>query len=359
MSLDNVFMGKKVVQQIYLKNALIYQSKGWETLPSAPQVEWTKNYGSTATVTDCAVDQNNNIYVAAGNILYKINADGVLAWKHYFSCVGGMRICIDQNNNIYVATPDTSNAQIQRLDTNGNVLVTGNTYNEIDLLSDVIVDNNNLYLAGSSISPKNYYIYVFDKDLNKIQSGTFEADALLMISNDSPYIFFAQGHNLVQIEKSKISSAYYHDINTINNNLPYDSTWSSAKILRLTMDNLGNIFYLTDGLGLYKYNFNTKNTTKAADSSNARGDLCIDYQQNIYCIKFDTPGSAPYSVNLIKTSLDGTLIYNTQIVKNDDYDGLLNSALVADNNGNIYFIYRNYNRDLLITKIINLVKKGN
>lgn len=358
MSLDNVFMGKKVVQQIYLKNALIYQSKGWETLPSAPQVEWTKNYGSTATVTDCAVDQNNNIYVAAGNILYKINADGVLAWKHYFSCVGGMRICIDQNNNIYVATPDTSNAQIQRLDTNGNVLATGVTSNPIDTFSDFIVDNNNLYLAGHKNNHQYDYFYVLDKSLNVIQYKNTEADALIT-SDNSPYIYFSTHSFLYRIEKNNFSGISNSNLPVINEKPPYDTIYFGANIIKLAMDDMGNIYYITNSYGIYKCNINTKNITKLVDGTYAMGGLCIDYQKNIYCLKYSISGASPYPANLVKTSSDGTLIYDTPIVKNDSEAGLRQGAVIADNNGNIYFIYKNSNNEILITKIINLVKKGN
>ena len=63
MTLSNIFFGKKVVQQAYLNNALIYQSKGWKTLPSTCSEVWTKELGivDTDTINQCLIDTNNNI----------------------------------------------------------------------------------------------------------------------------------------------------------------------------------------------------------------------------------------------------------------------------------------------------------
>lgn len=355
MSLDNVFMGKKVVQQIYLKNALIYQSKGWETLPSAPQVLWTKKFGSIgSTMVDCAMDQDNNIYILGLNYICKISSEGGLVWKKTISGSNGMRICIDHDNNIYIAVADNP-SKVQKFDKNGNVVKTGDLSYRMDRFTDFISDNDNLYLSGTYNNHYDDYFYVLDKSLNIIQHRNTRADALIT-SDNSSYIFFSDGRYLYNIEKSNFISG---DKITINFNPPYNVTTQSADIIKLIMDNIGNIYYITDSLGVYKYNTNTKNTTKLSDAKNVRKGLCLDYQNNIYCLKYSISGASPYPANLVKTSCDGTLVYDTQIFKNDSDAGLINGGLFSDNNGNIYFIYKNSNDEILITKIINLVKKGN
>lgn len=357
MSLDNVFMGKKVVQQIYLKNALIYQSKGWETLPSAPQVEWTKSFDAINSFPgDCAVDQENNIYIGLFNCIYKISSEGSLLWKKTISGSANSKMCIDHDNNIYIAAPDNP-AKLQKLDKNGNVLATGVTSNPIDTFSDFIVDNNNLYLAGHKNNHQYDYFYVLDKSLNVIQYKNTEADALIT-SDNSPYIYFSTHAFLYRIEKNNFSGISNSNLPVINEKPPYDTTTVSANIIKLAMDDMGNIYYITNSYGIYKCNINTKNITKLFDGKYAMGGLCIDYQKNIYCLKYSFSGNSPYPANLVKTSCDGTLIYDTQIVKSDS-DSLLKGVVIADNNGNVYFIYKNINDELLITKIINLVKKGN
>lgn len=358
MSLDNVFMGKKVVQQIYLKNALIYQSKGWETLPSAPQVEWTKNFGTVSTFSgDCAVDQDNNICIATFNYIYKISSEGDLIWKKLNANSIGMKMCIDHDNNIYIATPDNP-AKLQKLDKNGNVLATGANSNPIDTFSGFIVDNNNLYLAGQKDNHQYDHFYVLDKSLNLVQSEDVHADALVT-SDNSPYIYFGKGSFLYRIEKNNFRGILNSNLPVINEKPPYDTIYVGANIIKLAMDDMGNIYYITNSYGIYKCNINTKNITKLVDGTYAMGGLCIDYQKNIYCLKYSISGASPYPANLVKTSSDGTLIYDTPIVKNDSEAGLRQGAVIADNNGNIYFIYQNYSGELLITKIINLVKKGN
>ena len=357
MSLDNVFMGKRVVQQIYLKNALIYQSKGWETLPSAPQVEWTKKFGSIgSTLGDCAMDQDNNIYFLGLNYICKISSEGGLVWKKTISSSIGMRMCIDHDNNIYIAVADNP-CKVQKFDKNGNVVKTVDLSYRMDRFSDFISDNDHLYLSGTYNNHYDDYLYVLDKSLNIIQHRNTRADALIT-SDESSYIYFSNTLNLKYIEKSNFISG---DEITININPPYNITTSSANIIKLIMDDMGNIYYITDSLGVYKYNINTKNTTKLSDARNVRKGLCLDYQNNIYCLKYSRSDSSSiaYLANLVKTSSDGTLIYDTQIFKTDSDTNLINGVLFADNNGNIYFIYENSNNELLITKIINLVKKGN
>lgn len=357
MSLDNVFMGKKVVQQIYLKNALIYQSKGWETLPSAPQVEWTKSFGTTEyTPQDYSVDKENNIYIVFVNCIYKISSEGDLVWKKTISFSPGIKMCIDHDNNIYIAIPDNP-SEVQKLDKNGNVVKTVNLSYRMDRFSDFISDNDNIYLSGTYNNHYDDYFYVLDKSLNIIQHRNTRADALIT-SDESSYIYFSNELKLKYIEKSNFISG---DEISININPPYNITTSSANIIKLIMDDMGNIYYITESLGVYKYNINTKNTTKISDAMNVRIGLCLDYQKNIYCLKYSRSDSSSiaYLANLVKTSSDGTLIYDTQIFKTDSDTNLINGGLFADNNGNIYFIYKNSNNEILITKIINLVKKGN
>lgn len=356
MSLDNVFMGKKVVQQIYLKNALIYQSKGWETLPSAPQVLWTKNFGSVENYPwDCAVDQENNIYIVYSNRIYKISSEGVLIWKKQMS--GLYKICIDQNNNIYLAqvsafelNDSSYSAIINQIDSNGNVL---NRIKVHGYLTNVITgftfDRDYLYIS-SIYNPdgKNIMLYRVDKDLknsvNLGYNGTTSMDNIVT-SLDCPYIYYGTD-TMYQIKKEGITVSKPTKIKDL------------LSIKNIIIDNLGNVIFSNESY-TYKYNIASQQITEMPIVSNyVSKSICLDYQKNLYSLNLHVSNS-PFTANLVKTSSDGTSIYNTQIVVNDSYLGLDDSMLIADNNGNIYYAYQNDNKELLITKIINLIKKGN
>lgn len=353
MSLDNVFMGKKVVQQIYLKNALIYQSKGWETLPSAPQVEWTKSYDNKSKpITDSAIDQNSNIYVCSQESVCKIDADGTLVWSMSFPNITSIKVCVDENTNVYVALVNGSCLEIKKLAPNGTTLCSNSNFNlKVSIINAIVIDNSNLYISGKDTDS---FLCKFDKDLKIIQQTAISANAL-MTTNESPYLFFCQGGYLESIEKKDIE---HSSPKTLNSKAPYGLSSNDSYILDIVLDNLGNIFYTTNYLGTYKYKASNQEIIKWADSTTKM--LCIDYQQNLYCIKrLMTSDISIYSANLIKTSSDGTLIYNSQIAQNENIFTIGTGQMLVDNNGNIYLIYKKTSGELLITKIINLVKKGN
>lgn len=352
MSLDNVFMGKKVVQQIYLKNALIYQSKGWETLPSAPQVEWTKSFGIWPTdysSFDFAIDKENNIYICFIGYIYKISSEGVLIWKK--TMYGSNKICIDQNNNIYLAQCNSTNNTpfINQLDTSGNIIKriqVHNTRINATGISGFTYDRNYLYIASyMNADGTNIFLHKVDKNLNNSVNLQFKGNEMgnLTTSLDSPYLYYGLEY-LYQIKKEVASKP--------------TNIRKNSSIQNIITDNLDNVIF-SNVNNTYKYNIESQQITEIPIvSSNGSHSICLDYQQNLYSLKLQTQ-HLPSTANLVKTSSDGTLIYNIQIIVNDSITGLDLSNLIVDNNGNIYVAYQNDNKELLITKIINLVKKGN
>lgn len=354
MSLDNVFIGKKVVQQIYLKNALIYQAKGWETLPSSPQVLWNKSYGSQQnTFKDCAVDQDNNIYIAFPDWIYKISSEGILIWKNQM--LGLEKICVDQNNNIYLSqityfeqNDNNESVIISQLDTNGNVI---NKIKVHDYMSNVVTgftyDKDYLYVSSKSYPSADIVLFGVDKKLKNSVNLHFIGKEMdnMATSLDSPYIYYGLDA-LYKIKKQKTDVSLpikIKDMYPINN---------------IVIDKLGNVIFSNEN-DTYKYNISSQQVTAIPiTSTNSNKSMCLDYQQNLYSLNLQLSKS-PFTANLVKTSSDETLIYNSQIVTNDSDYGLNNGMLIADNNGNIYFAYKNKNNEFLITKIINLVKKGN
>lgn len=355
MTLENVFVGKKVVQQIYLNNAIIYQSKGWETLPCAPTEVWTKTCASSITsVRNCAVDLDNNLYIATYDAVYKVNADGILIWKKDFK--GSTKICIDKNNNIYLAalvpSQQTSNcnAFIYKIDADGNIIASCNVTNGfvVDKITDFAVDNNSLYISMCyAANYTNYFLFKIDSDFKTSTRIDIEITCLAT-TNESPYLYCSAGINLYRIEKGSFNR---NNLISVNSSQIRDS--QTDKIVNIVVDSMGNVLYDTQANGARKYDPKTQKFTIVKDITNNM--LCLDYQQNLY--SFAVSYGSSYIFKLIKISSDLTVIYNCPMITSSS-SGFTYGALTVDNNGNIYYLYKNDQQQMIITKMINLVKKG-
>lgn len=356
MTLSNVFMGKKVVQQIYFNNALIYQAKGWETLPCAPTEVWTKSYDSINLIKNCAVDQDNNIYIVIeSGYVFKISPEGIVLWSKSFGIP--IKICIDQKNNVYLVqltyykTNNFRSAVVSQLDSEGNIINSINASNNvtIDQVTDFVVDNNYLYVSvGYYAYGTNYLLFRIDKNFkNSCNISMSSGLDYLTTNNTCPYIYWASGVTLYQIAKDTIGNSNAKGI-SINDG------FSPSTITNIVMDDIGNLIYSTNKEGTYRYNIDTKKFIKIPYLySSTNSTMCIDYQQNFYGINADNTNLV---AKLFKVSSDNTIIYNTQILKGDS--NFTDGRLIADNNGNIYYIYKKAAGQLMVTKLINVIKKG-
>lgn len=351
MTLSNIFFGKKVVQQAYLNNALIYQSKGWETLPSTCTEVWTKEFGivNTDTFDQCLTDINNNIYVLTHYQIFKLNSEGTLIWSKTIADI--QRIAIDTNNDVYIALADTNYSYIAKLDNNGNI---ENKFKASGYLCNVItnftVDDNYFYLSGNYNNDTNRWFYEIDKQGKLIKKIDLNLDKSTLVANDS-FLYAGLENKLIKIDKSNIS-----------NYTPVCTTPSSYTIGNVVLDGLGNAI-VTDIYGaVYKYNFENKVTTEYSRRIvDSNPTIALDYQKNLYFISDESNGTGNI-LGLIKFSSDGTLIFDTQILINHD-TSMFHGKLDVDNNGNIYYLYNKYNSNLnyslMVKKIINIEQKGN
>ena len=351
MTLSNIFFGKKVVQQAFLNNALIYQSKGWETLPSTCSEVWTKELGivNSDIVNQCLTDTNNNIYVLTNYQIFKFNSEGTLIWSKTINDI--QRIAIDTDNDVYIAFADTNYSYIAKLDNNGNI---ENKFKASDSLCNVIanfiVDGNYFYLSGNYNNDSNGYFFKIDKQSKLITKAVMNLNKSTLVANDS-FLYAGLENKLIKIDKSNIS-----------NYTPVCTTPSSYTVGNVVLDGIGNAIF-TDIYGaVYKYNFENKVSTeysrRIVDSSPT---IALDYQKNLYFISDESNGAGNI-LGLIKNSSDGTLIFDTQILTNQN-KSMFHGKLDVDNNGNIYYLYNKYNSDLnyslTVKKMINIEQKGN
>lgn len=364
MTLSNIFFGKKVVQQAYLNNALIYQSKGWETLPSTCMEEWTKDLGSIipAAVKQCIIDSDDNIYLLTNSEIIKLNSDGVLIWSELAN--GIQRIAVDNNdnnNNVYVVYIKDSWPYIATLDSNGNI---ENEFLAAKYTCDIITNfelDKNCYYISTTAKNGNYFFIktyrqskIFDKTNLSLNNST-------LVATDDSFLYAGSNHSLIKIDKNNISN---HTIIETSNEVI-----SNYDIKNVILDGLGNIIYIYSDESIYKYNFENKTTVKYRGTNNYNNyinySLALDYQKNIYFLNIiGTANDTFPKINLAKYSSDGTLIFNTQILDSSSGNiSIEGGKLTTDQYGNIYYLYEKVNSDstynLIIKKLINIEKKGN
>lgn len=358
MTLSNVFIGKKVVQQIYLNNAIIYQSKGWETLPCAPTEVWTKNYDSAGNeyIRSADIDKNNNLFTITsfGNV-YKISPDGEVIWEKNYNA---FFLKIDSDNNIYLVgskkiDANNSDRAILKIDDNGNIIeelditqLTG--YTNLAGLESLAIDSSNLYIIFSY--DRSYYFVVLSKT-GKLLFKTSSYYCNQVATDNGQYYYINNKEDILKCNKSNFSSEL-----VINKDVPkYGYSGDDVPVYML-MDNMGNLIYQSYYSGMFKLDPTGKLLSKASSMGTYFTKTnAVDYQNDIYGI--NRPDNS--QVNLKKVSSDGTVIYDTAMIKNPTkIDSVFKGKLAVDHNGNIYYVYADSDYILKVKKMINVVKKG-
>lgn len=362
MTLSNIFFGKKVVQQAYLNNALIYQSKGWETLPSTCMEEWTKDYDdATSNIYDCAIDLDNKIYVVTNNgknNVIKLDSDGKIIWKKYYKDANHVKI--DSNNNAFIVSyTDDSYHQItiNKLDSNGN----GESVNvgkvipsyNLDRCKDFVVDDDFFYFSCydyySSSSYNYYYLVITDKKGKLLNYKSVDSSVDCIGTDNNRYLYYSDGPQLFRINKKDLT-------NNVQIDSKIGSDISGEHIKKITIDSLGNIICMTTSSGAIMVDRFGKQIAKYDFDSYSSPYMCIDYKGNIY--GFSTVNNQSKDI-FTKYSSDSTLIFKTEtlnITRNGNNNSFNN--LVTDYHGNIYYLYC-FENELTIKKLINIEKKGN
>lgn len=352
MTLSNIFFGKKVVQEAYLNNALIYKSKGWQTLPSTCTEVWTKSYEKVDNFGfgSIAKDDLDNLYIGIDQYLCKIDSNGKLIWKtNLLADKGSFKSSVIDSiilakNYIYCAIDysmvDNGNTDwfycLAKVDNNGNLIniatinsVMPNTFYG----AKMVKDDSNIYAESSS------NLYKFDLDFKLIDYVTISDSSTCLTTNNGPYVFVGTRNYGIRIEKNNLKNSI---------SLPgYSYSFITDSI---TIDNIGNLYLGSrTQSGLLKYDVENCKLITALSLYDTFA-LCTDNQENVYFVQNSSNGT--YQLN--KYSSDGTLIWdNLQIPASNN-----SMKVIADSNGNIYVAYIDNNSMLAIKKLINLVKES-
>lgn len=348
MTLENIFYGKKVVKQAYLNNALIYQSNGWETLPSTCSEVWTKSVDRIGSIGTIAKDDLDNLYIGASNLLFKIGSDGNIKWKSKVKAVTdnvrqvtGIVVMSDYIYCSFFEVQSDIVGYVSKFDKNGNLISSTNVSTIITSFSntyflDIKNDKSNIYAISTN------YILKLDFDLKLIEYAYVPNTATCLAVDNGPYVFVSTGNYGTRFNKDNLKNS----INLIGN------TSTVVKNTSITLDSIGHVYFGSGGY-YYLYKYDTKDCklleTKYLGSVDSRlYDINSDIQDNLYVIYYN---GTNYLIR--KYSSDGTLIWDKQIPAASD-----SVKVITDNNGNIYVAYVDNNLMLIIKKLINLVKEN-
>lgn len=332
MTLSNIFFGKKVVQKAYLNNALIYESKGWQTLPSTCTEVWTKSYEKVGSIRAIVKDDSDNIYIGSDNMVYKFDPDGNLKWKCAVGTVTVMITAIVVYPT-YIYCSD-NNGDFFKIDINGNLLSNSKITSFLPVSStDYIVDmqKDDDYIYAIALNK----LIKLNSNLAVIDNVGITNNTCCLTTNNGPYVFVGTNNYGIRFEKNNLKNS---------TNLPGHSYYFVTG--SITLDNIGNL-YLGSHTQTVLLKYDVESCRLITDlSSSYISDLCTDNQENCYI--------AVSSVLLKKYSSDGTLIWdNVPIPASND-----NMKVITDSNGNIYVAYIDSNGMLTIKKFINLVKEN-
>lgn len=334
MTLENIFFGKKVVQKAYLNNALIYESKGWQTLPSTCTEVWTKSYEKNSNIGAIVKDEDDNLYIGSGNTVYKIDPDGNLKWKCAVGTVTAMITAIVVYPT-YIYCSD-NNGAFFKIDINGNLLSNSKItsflpVSQTGYIYDMKKDDDTIY-ATTSLG----YLFKLNSNLAVIDNVTVTYGAGCLAINNGPYVFVGSGDYGTRFDK-----------NNFKNSTSLSGTYSDFVTTSITMDNIGNVYLGSNNFSIVlKYDVESCKLITTFSKFQAYA-LCTDYQENCYLV------SSYSGISLKKYSSDGTLIWeNVQIPTTNN-----SIKVITDSNGNIYVAYIDSNSMLTIKKFINLVKE--
>lgn len=337
--LSNIFFGKKVVQKAYLNNALIYESKGWQTLPSTCTEVWTKSYEKVGSIRAITKDDNNNVYIGADQYLYKMDPDGNLKWKCAAkTSVDSYTITAIVIFPTYIYYSD-NNGDFFKIDINGNFLSNSKItsflpVSSTDYIYDMKKDDDTIYATITS-----GILFKLNSNLAVIDKVTVPNGAGCLATNNGPYVFVGTSNYGMRVEKSNLK-----------NSTSLSGTYSDFNTTSIAMDNIGNLYLGSSNFTVVlKYDVESCKLLSTFYPSQAYA-LYIDNQENVYIAYYSN------TYQLKKYSSDGTLIWdNVQIPTTTSYAS--HTKVITDSNNNIYVAYMDSNSILTIKKFINLVKE--
>lgn len=364
--LSNIFIGDQVVTQAYYRDAVLYKSKGWETLPSTIQEQWVKTYAGTIQgdirCLFMGID-NNNIYIISqdsttsiictkldleGNIIKQENLVSKLANSTYGSALVHFVRKTSSVGVIIVTYADTNYykhvAFMEYAYSTASVTFV-KEYKITELSSTASIKNAIVNAATS----KDQYIYISIEDTAlKIDSNNYYSVVARCVYGSSlrcSVMKACSNGDIIFGFDTNIPAGVYTNNLELKASLP-DTGFAKT----IEIDSLGYIYVC--GRSIKKFSADTYELISSTDLTNFYFSVTsssIDTQDNIIFFTYDYTGGDTIGLN--KVSSDGTSIWRNRVY-NLSY---MSTYVLSDNNNNIYIFYRlGSNTAISISKWLNI-----
>lgn len=355
--LSNIFIGDKVVQQVYLNNALMYQSNGWQALPTTPQEQWTKS------IITCDSDNykgslysknyyNNTILTLLAQTLIKTDYEGnVIFRKQLDSNADSYKrnIQFDSQGNIWLL----GTYAINKYDSAGNLLYTFHfsVINDGYYCLDFCICNDNVFVLIGDYNSYDINCCFFNAFSPDDRSSTsvihygisYSSASIFSMSEDKTHLYLNIENNLIQY-------------NILSNT--YNKLDATAKIVAMDKyDNMYTLYTNTDQTNLLKYNSaRTFLWNAKIPRINTAYYISSNVDDAIYLASHSNFNGTGYEIILYRIETDGTISWDKTIpIGNYANDTTQISIPAVDNYGNLY-IPRYKDNEIQLLKLINLVK---
>lgn len=409
MALDNIFMGKRVVQQAYLNNALLYQANGWKgnpedysetTLPS-----FSPNLDTFSSFDNLTYLEDDTLLLQFGSnsgykYLVKLSLTGEVIWqtlniqhtsyirRELTPYLRGYKKGEKGSGILYVVTtrstkyPDSSTTGNDFfIDSYNNAtgalvssfrLSTISGYDNTNMsLADVCFDENYIYMLFSSYYGTTYISkFTYDNreivHLYKIDSG-YGSSMALDASGKYLYLNVTSYSKLYKVDKTTF--AIIDSFQPVGNDTN-DNTYTDKYII----DSMNNLYFyatrqhsssynaqtflkysLTNKKLVYKYKLKSPSTSFIPYVIDAKVDKY--YNAILYCVGSVPVGNGGWGYYIIKLDPNGNMLWAKV------YDGSLGDGtggITVTNQGTIYYCcYALATRTFNFSKILGLKKLTN
>lgn len=365
--LSNIFIGDQVVTQAYYRDAVLYKSKGWETLPTTIQDQWVKTYAGTIQGNILCLFMgidNNNIYIISqdsttsiictkldleGNIIKQENLVSKLANSTYGSALVHFVRKTSSVGVIIVTYADTNYykhvAFMEYAYSTASVTFV-KEYKITELSSTASINDA---IVGAATS-KDQYIYISIEDTAlKIDSNNYYSVVARCVYGSSLRCSVmkacSNGDIIFGFDQTNIPAGVYTNNLELKASLP-DTGFAKT----IEIDSLGYIYVC--GRSIKKFSADTYELISSIDLTNLYFSVTsssIDTQDNIIFFTHDYTGGDTIGLN--KVSSDGTDIWRNRVY----YLSYMSTYVLSDNNNNIYIFYRlGSNTAISISKWLNI-----
>lgn len=412
--LSNIFYGKKLIKQVIMNNATMYQSKGWETLPSTYQEQYSiapvKLNNMNQKILKIVSDTKGNTIVLTALSLYCFNSAGDNLWTVNVRDYGtvsnntAFNDCIIVNDYVWACSDGyiyifviKNGAWDNTIPSNSLTIPKLSNSEHVPYFASLTLHNNKVYVGYASVYRVNGSSVAATLGYSVVNpDGSYTSNSTILLATragiggctnivnaiNTPSTTIHDFMKDLYWDKDEKLYFVYSQYNIIQYNLktnsargipiPENLSAYSDLSVHITVDSLGYLYLAYYNMA-WKFDLDVTKPVlwrkvlqeyiPSLGGTYVLYAQCIevDSQDNCYIQSFVHVG-AYYTDNgvLYKFSSDGTLIWkNQKTVYNNGNDAAYKTSMYIDSHDTIYdcrYGVSGTQFTPIITKMINIVK---